>query len=62
MSLNRIDYYKYLFQVYGLKKGTITKSWRDPSIVDLSGMEEQPVTGGYPIDLSQDDVPSTTDR
>jgi hypothetical protein len=58
MSLNRIDYYKYLFQVYGLKKGTITKCWRDPSIVDLSGLEEQPVTGSYPIDFSKDDVPT----
>ena len=56
MSLTRYDYYKYLLNVYGLKRGTITKSWRDPSVVDLSGLDERPVTWGYPVDFSQDDT------
>jgi heparosan-N-sulfate-glucuronate 5-epimerase len=56
MPLTRLDYYKYLFHVYGLRKGTITKSWHDPSIVDLSLLTDKPVTWGYLIDFSQDDV------
>jgi len=57
MNLSRTDYFKYLFNVYGLRRGTITKSWHDPTVVDLSGIDEEPVTGSYPIDFSQDDVP-----
>lgn len=56
MSLSRFDYYKYLFNVYGLGRGTITKSWRDPAVVDLTGLRDEPVKGNYPIDFSQDDV------
>jgi heparosan-N-sulfate-glucuronate 5-epimerase len=56
MPLSRLDYYKYLFHVYGLNKGTITKSWHDPSIVDLSSIDDKPVSWGYFIDFSQDDV------
>ncbi len=56
MALTRSDYYKYLFHVYVLKRGTITKSWKDPSVVDFSGLKEVPVMGVYPIDFSQDDV------
>lgn len=56
MPLTRLEYYNYLFQIYGLKKGTITKSWKDPSIFSNDSLSQKPVYWAYPIDFSQDVV------
>lgn len=60
MLLTRKDYFKYLFLVYIMKKGTLGegRSWRDPAIIDLNGLLDPPCEGVYPIDFSQDDVPN----
>ncbi|MDD3700349.1 MAG: D-glucuronyl C5-epimerase family protein [Bacteroidales bacterium] len=57
MSLTRVDYYNYLFRVYFLKRGTITKSWRHPSVLSSDDINQEPVQWAYPIDFSQDIVP-----
>lgn len=58
MTLTRLDYYRYLFYVYGLGQGTITKSWHGPNRVDLSSLEAPPGEGAYPIDFSHDITPN----
>jgi len=57
MPLTEIDRLRYLFDVYGLRRGTITKSWRDPAVLNLSGLKAPPVSGVYPLDFAQDDTP-----
>jgi len=57
MSLTKIDYLRYLYYVYFLKRGTITKSWHSPAIFDLSGLDSKSINGAYPIDFSKDDTP-----
>lgn len=54
--LSRLDYYKYLFLCYGLKRGTLAmgRSWSDPAILDLSDIAWTDGIGAYPMDFSQD--------
>ncbi len=56
MALTRVDYYTYLLNVYGLNKGTITKSWKNPSLVNSIPSGSKAVEWPYPIDFSQDVV------
>ena len=54
VSLKRIDYFKYLANIYLLKKGTITKSWNGPSKMAKFEPKDTPVNWLYPIDFSGD--------
>ncbi|MCE9556552.1 MAG: D-glucuronyl C5-epimerase family protein [Planctomycetes bacterium] len=53
--MNELSRLKYLLAVYGLGRGTITRSWSDPAVVDLSGIGSQAGIGAYPLDYSRDD-------
>lgn len=54
MTLTKNDYLEYLFRIYALKQGTITKSWSRPSIVDAYDKKKEPVSWPYYLDFSKD--------
>lgn len=54
MTLSKSDYFRYLFNIYFLKRGTITKSWSSPSCLSEDSFEQGPVKWAYPLDFSQD--------
>jgi len=54
MSLTKKDYLEYLFRIYALKQGTITKSWNGPSKVNYFDKQNKPVSWPYYLDFSKD--------
>ena len=57
MALSRIDYLEYLLRIYILKQGTITKSWKGPSMISRDSLNQAPVEWAYPLDFSNDIKP-----
>lgn len=49
-----MTYYRYLFNIYILKKGTITKSWRSVKTLLSEDYKNDPVACPYPLDFSGD--------
>lgn len=51
---NKATYYRYLFNVYILNRGTITKSWRSVKTMLSEDYLRNPVSAPYPFDFSGD--------
>jgi len=55
--MNEFRRLHYLWAVYGLRRGTITRIWHDPAVIDTAAISSPTSSSAYPLDYSRDDVP-----